>query len=460
MPNSDSRPGQVGALAILLRNFDQSETKDIKPLCLEVNLYQDIFAPCMSGNVVMADATGLASQFPIVGDELLDFEWASSGRDQVHLLPQFRTYKLENRTAVKERVDMYALHAASIPLVLDQTRLVTTAYQQLTASDMVQRIFTQYLKPLSRNPLATVEATAGLQTFTFPRMSPLRAIALLCSEAVSVAHPGSPFLFFETQAGYHFTTLASLFRQAPVETYYWTNAHVQEDSTGGYKLGNLTFTKQQLAISFIQHRAFDVLRGLTNGQYGLTMQYVDPLLKTYGSHVYQYNTGFPKGEKVGQTLDGVHATIHRGSALLQGAEVAHSRFHATRLPHASQFLRTRELAAGDTSSVRFRTQWAAQATASLIQLQNTATYLLAVPGYSKLAAGQCVDLVLPEMTAATKDSRQQNRYYSGRYLITSLCHRYTGGEYTTILECMRDSYTNKVEHIASAETGPLLKGSS
>jgi hypothetical protein len=444
MSSNNSAPGNVGAFSAILTNFDRSASRDISPLILEYNLHEDIFSPAILGNVTVADAQAFQALFPLVGDEQFQVDLASPNRDDQHLLSNFRIYKMENYGPAKDRATVYSLHAAGSPIVYDQTKIVTGAYGPATADKIVQGLFNTYLKPVVTTPLLTAEGCRGTHTFTYPKMSPLRAIALTASEAVSETFPDSVLAFYETHEGFHFRSLASLFKQVPAETYYWTTQNVQEDASHQYKMGSAAFFKHQIIISYVQHRAFDILRGLTNGQFGMTQQFLDPVMKVFGSRTYTYSDAFGASPHVGDTRDGTFPVLKSASRLLDGAEQAHSRYHVTSLPKGpSAFISNRLQAAKATDYPRHRTEHLAASYASLIQLQNTATFLVAVPGNSNLSAGHVVDLVLPVMTGNQRDATRGG-FSRGHYLVTSLCHRYSSGVYTTVLECMRDSSAQPV----------------
>lgn len=454
---SNANPSAVSLFSAVLVNFNKTESRDIRSLILECNIYEDLFAPSMSGDIVVADAQGLQSLFPIIGDEKIQLMLASSGRDQLVIKPEFRIYKMGNKTAVQDRTSMYSLHLGTTPFILDQTKLVDSAYGPASANEIVTGIFNKYIKPLTSLPLKTNEACTGLHQFLFPRMSPFRALALVSSEAVSAVHPNSMMLFYETHEGYHFRSLASLFTQKPAETYYYSTQNVPKTNTDMFKFNDKALNKNQIIISYMHERSFDILRGLTNGQFGMTVQYLDVVMKTYGKQTYNYTEQFKKNTRVGQTFDGNHQTISPKSSILTSPELAHSRYHITRLTTGnSRYIRTRENVANTSSPFRRRTGALGNVQASFQQLQGTSTFLVAVPGYSKLAAGHIVDLVLPEMSGSKKELLSPEKFFKGHYLITSVCHRYTNGVYTTILECMRDSYTNPLKHTTSPEYGSMI----
>ncbi|MEK9698979.1 MAG: hypothetical protein VW270_24595 [Candidatus Poseidoniales archaeon] len=65
-----------------------------------------------------------------------------------------------------------------------------------------------------------------------------------------------------------------------------------------------------------------------------------------------------------------------------------------------------------------------------------------VPGNSELNVGDVVELSIPNATTINKLDGKKDKYLSGKYLITSLRHKFggtTGTEFTTFIECVKDT---------------------
>jgi len=472
---SGATPGTVSTYNVTLTNYNKKETTDIKALVLETNIYEDIFAPGITGDVTMLDAQGLASELPIVGDERLKIEVSEAGKadDQEILEVEMRVYKMDNKQPFQDRGTMYSLFGATGQVAFDYTQDVCAAYGPAPAEVIARNLYVDYYTKFTNKPLHTPDPCRGTQTFIFPHFSPIRAMSLVASEAESTAYPGSVMVFYETHGAYYFRSIASLFSQKPVERYLWTPTNLEEDASGLVKLGHrqtgdkveggieneMAFSKHQLVIELSQKRSFDILRGLTNGQYGMTVFTLDPLFKRYTSSLYRYAEDFKTAKHVGGG-EGEKAfrAIPSTSPLYTAPEWAHGRYLIAQGTHAlSSFSHSREQVAKDDSKTRdrIRQTTAAKAMAQLMQLQNTSTFIVAVPGYAKLSAGKCIELIIPEMTGAGKKAKNEySKFTTGKYLITSCCHR-IGSEYTTILECMNDSYTLPPIHELSPVVGTI-----
>ena len=71
-PSVYVKPGNFELTDILLTSYksgnnDNTPTKiDIKKLALEVNIYESIFNKTLTGNIVVADAHNIISQYPFL----------------------------------------------------------------------------------------------------------------------------------------------------------------------------------------------------------------------------------------------------------------------------------------------------------------------------------------------------------------------------------------------------------
>ena len=67
---------------------------------------------------------------------------------------------------------------------------------------------------------------------------------------------------------------------------------------------------------------------------------------------------------------------------------------------------------------------------------------VSVPGNSELNVGDVIELNIPNATTINKLDGKKDKYLSGKYLITSLRHKFggtTGTQFTTFIECVKDT---------------------
>ena len=47
---------------------------DIRDFVVEINIYEDMFSPCLHGNVIIRDTQNLIEKVPLIGDEILTLD--------------------------------------------------------------------------------------------------------------------------------------------------------------------------------------------------------------------------------------------------------------------------------------------------------------------------------------------------------------------------------------------------
>ena len=221
----------------------------------EINFYEDLYSPIVSGDITIQDGVGLIESTPIVGEEILEISMATAGAvpppignptgsdadvdvaDQPKLIiNRFRVYKVDPPVKINDNfraVKLYFVSDAQITnmMVKVQKSYPTaelTSYKKpenpledktYTIADMVRDIFYDAFlgkkKPANHRPTSKnllVEPTKGVYSACIPNWSPFKAINFLTTRALS-ANPtskGANFVFYETLKGFRFVSIETL----------------------------------------------------------------------------------------------------------------------------------------------------------------------------------------------------------------------------------------------------------
>ena len=100
----------------------------------------------------------------------------------------------------------------------------------------------------------------------------------------------------------------------------------------------------------------------------------------------------------------------------------------------------------DTQNIyRRRQEFASRELASIKQFGAIRLHI-AIPGNTKVHAGDTIDIIIPSAEDTTDGRRENDRFLNGKYLITAISHKFDAntGEYICVIECMRNSYENQV----------------
>ena len=66
-----SHAGECRIEEISIASPNTGQISDISGFMLEINLYENIFSSCMSGNLIVADAINLITNLPLMGNEYI-----------------------------------------------------------------------------------------------------------------------------------------------------------------------------------------------------------------------------------------------------------------------------------------------------------------------------------------------------------------------------------------------------
>ena len=197
---------------------------DISGVLLEVQLYEDIDTPSVTGTVSFVNTDGLSNRGPIIGQEYLKLKIRT---------PTFT--KEENIIDFTENV----LHVTNVTvsqlgnkgelILMNVITSEAVRNQGAVVSRSVEGTYDQFVETLLKSDLKCtkkldIEASAGRRKYVLPNnTSPFDLIKIFRRKAVS-ADPErmlSPtYVFFENFRGYHFKTLEKMYGQVPVMTYF------------------------------------------------------------------------------------------------------------------------------------------------------------------------------------------------------------------------------------------------
>jgi len=225
---------------------------DLKNNYIELNIYEDLFAACMTGTVLMGDALDLVANFKLHGNEWLQIEVDKPSLNKP-IQKVFRIYKIGKRDFKTASLQNYIIYFCSEEMVLSSQRFMSKSYKGMIISDMVKDIMLNQLGVSSnKSSNGLWDKTTGLFNIIVPRMNPLEAIQWLSTRAYSST--GTLFFFFENRDGFNFVSYETL-AKIPVYQKY-------------YKIPKLTTNAQDNinSVNYLQIvQDFDIL---SSGRYG------------------------------------------------------------------------------------------------------------------------------------------------------------------------------------------------
>jgi len=402
---------------------------DISAIYGEINLFDSLFLPTMSGNILINDSLGLSDKFLFDGSEVILIDIAKDeNSDIANYKKSFRIYKQTERKPIKPGNESYILHFVSDELIYSDQQRINQGYET-TYTKIIERILLDYLKVPTNQLKGLYEPSIGIREIVIPNLRPLEAIEWCAKRAVD--YKSSPnFMFYQNVIGYNFATLSTLLTQPSILTIKYGTKNLP----GSNDINEISGARHIETIS--QNDNIERTRsGVNSGKFiGF-----DPITRTiatknisYGDHYYLMKHGNQTPNFYGnQSRDG---TLN-SKAFNSRKSVA--MFSAAR--QFSNYVKTKDSAS--LSKENDVENWLFQRKAIIKNLMSKRLKVV-MPGNFQLSSGFNVYVRMPPIGEKEKNSIEEDRTLSGKYLIVATRHIIGYDKHETIIEVASTSSTN------------------
>jgi hypothetical protein len=272
-------PDDIEVVKIAIVSLDGT-TKGISPQVLAMRIQEDILTPYVFIEVDIADGIGLLQQFPIRGEEQLEIELRMP-RTNASLKYKFATFSVVNLSVnAKNNTSFYTLKGMSEEVLVNASSIIGKAYKD-TYSNVVRDIITSKLKTTKK---VDAQTTLGSHEIVIPSMKPFHAIDMIRKRAVTSKAQYAPMVFFETNEGYVFKDMVSLYEEGVAAasksqlTYSYTNVLMTDSTQAG------------TIISFTTGEKRDSFSQLNNGAFNNKITTYDIVTKTLKTYDFDYQS--------------------------------------------------------------------------------------------------------------------------------------------------------------------------
>jgi hypothetical protein len=444
------RPNTIDLNKIVLLN-SESLALDITELVREFNIFHDILSYGTQAELVMVDSVGLPEYFPIVGDEYLYIKFQTpSFPDEFEREYLFSVNNITSRN-IKEKTQTYIIKCMSPEVVTNYRKVVNKSYIDQTGSDIVTKIFNDYLKPndvdhrtyIKKQELNVVETT-GSMALVFANKTPFEAIKQVGNEAVHPTLKSSSFLFYHNYDGWNFNTIEGMLNIPEgdeVETFYMLDAQLEKISQDDYDKTK-SITEDQKITSIEIKRQPSTFESIQNGLFMNTIETIDPILKRFTRDKFIYENDYD---------DIVHIEKNGGKIYTENSLFKKETENNVKKMIISNigenyrnlsYLKTASSNDAQIRNPRRLHTFAKYDMATRAGFMNTVVSLM-IPGNTKVGIGDIIKIAIPQQDNYTEPvDKRLNLLISNRYLITALRHTYTADtkNFFTVLECVKDNY--------------------
>ena len=383
------------------------QTIDVQNIMLELDLYEDIFVPVMTGSVRLGDAGDIISSLSLHGNEFLLLNIDKPTLDKP-IIKTFRIYKISDREFGTASLQNYTLWFCSEELLLSSQSTVGKSYKGIRIDQMVNDILMNKLKT-DPAKIALFTQTAGNFDLIIPRMQPFQAIEWLLPKSYN--NNQNLFLFFENRDGYNFTSFENLISLPTYQTYSRSVKTTQEPEEN---INSVNY------IKVIED--FNMLKAMRSGGFSSSLLIFDVVNRRYNS--FNFNATSLANNA---TLNGNLPANEMQNRLGQSVYTVNENL--------VKFIISKD---GDpTTNPALIHQWLPQTAARLAQLQSFKV-VITIPGDILIKAGAVVGLIIQKMETQTKVAAN-DPLRTGRYLVSSVHHKFILTISTTILELLSDT---------------------
>ena len=408
---------------------------EIGNLLQEINIYQSLDSPYMSGSLILKDATGISEVLPFLGQERLIFSLKTPGRKKIDFNEYHAViYNVGKRVHAADRSQTILLNFTTLENYKNIRTKISKSFKG-EISTIVQEIITSE-NYLGSKKSYNIDITQGIRKFVIPNLRPFHAINVMKHEAISKEERAPHYLFYENPDGFHFRSLDSLLGKTQSMTVAEKGTYISEPPPPG----NIK-TDPNLQINTILHwDVHDNSNSFVNvktGMFASTLYTHDIFNKNIQKFEFDYVKSY-QGRNTTNQNKRSHGPL---VALTKTGDKTITEYPESRIfvhPTGSDNLHTEGT---DNNAVK----WLQESRSRKVEKQFF-TLKIETYGNTNLMVGDIINVIIPANKqmggAEAKDSI--DRVLSGRYLVTEQHHLVIPSSqmHSMTMTIMKDSFEN------------------
>jgi hypothetical protein len=188
---------------------------DISGIFEEINIFDSILMPVISGNILIKDSIGLSGKLLFDGSEAILIDIVKTENSEVASFKKaFRIFKQSNRKEDGLNSEIYILDFVSDELMYSDQQRINQSYET-TYTEIVKRIMNDYLQVTPNNLGGYFDNSSGVRKVVIPNLRPLEAIQWCAKRSVDLNRSPN-FMFYQNLTGFNFVTLSNLLTQEEI----------------------------------------------------------------------------------------------------------------------------------------------------------------------------------------------------------------------------------------------------
>jgi len=415
MPNEFLYPGQFELDGVLVIGSSGAR-KEISALITEINIYQSLDSPYMSGHLMINDSDEVSSTLPFIGNERLLFKVSTPGGTPIDFNHYHAVaYNVKKRTHSSDRSQVVLLDFTSLDNFRNTYKKVSKAFKGEISS--IAETILRSPKHLGTSKPINIEKTLGIRKFVIPNVSPFAAINILKEEAIGADEKSAHYVFYENQLGYHFRSLDSLLGKRKEQAVAAKGTYIYQhpsSATAGETARQNPAGALETILDWEIHDNTNSFLNMKNGMYSSTLFTHDIFNKNIQKYEYNYSK--------------THAS--RNTSYINGGPVVpdikiNDEDPLTEQYNSRTFLHPTgdRLYSVDQTIHNASKSWLQESVARYVERVSHFTLKLETYGNTDLMVGDMINVIIPANKPLYESgSGSIDHFLSGRYMITNINH--------------------------------------
>jgi len=405
------------------------QTVDLRNIFLEMQIFQDLYSSVMSGNILINDGNDVFTNFYMCGNEYLKISIDKPGLN-LPLERLFRVYKTTDRKPSSDSGQVYLLHFCSDELISSETLSVSKSYKSTKIRNIVSDILLNELK-VDPQRIASLEDTSGSFDLLIPAYRPFEAIQWVTARGYD--QKKFCYFFFENKDGFNLTSLQTLVKQKPYKKLKYELKNVDRDPANN----------KDSIDTFRIINDFDMITSISNGSFSSRLLSIDIFNQKFENIDYSLLQAEAQGNLLNKFKPVNSFKNSKNETLFNS-------------PYS--FFRT-YLSINDTASEKSNDvkHWMIPR-AMHMSLLNHFRIQVVLPGDIQLKAGDVVEYEFPAFESADSSGKKLDEYRTGRYLVASINHKFSGDTFESVVELVSDSFSEALPEAKNGINSLTKKG--
>ena len=413
---------------------------DISKIYEEINIFDSLLSPVMTGNILIKDSNGLSTKLIFDGSESLLIDIAKDKNSDIAAFKKaFRIYKQSDRINDGETSETFILNFVSDELMYSDQQKITQSYE-LTYTQVVEKILLDYLKISKNNTGGVFDVSYGIRKLTIPNLRPLDAIEWCAKRAVDI-NQSPNFMFYQNVLGYNFVSLSNLLTKKDILDINFS----AKNQAGGNPISEIGGARSLEVVA--QTDGMEKARSGVNA--GKFVGF-DPTTGTISNKNVSFGDVFSSMKHANEnpTMSAVPNRDGKDSTAMFDSKQTVSFFSA-----AKQFSAYIKEKVPETLSKEDNTESYLLQRKSILANLMSRRIKLTMPGNFNLTSGFNVNVIAPNFGKKEKGGDNSDETLSGKYLIIATRHMIGFDKHETVIEVA--TTTTNIPFIAQASVNQV-----